>query len=160
VGPLGEQGVPLLDVRTDAAPYFDLHHTANDTFDKVDPELLRQNVAAYATLACLAAQYSGDFGRALKPKRARVTSSRTIGTTAAPNSSMLSMSAGCGSVPALYFMLKRERPSALMLRAIFAATVAGAPTHRAPEAPASCSKCSRVTGGQPRSAPILVIIAS
>jgi len=71
VGPLGELGVPLLDVRTDAAPYFDLHHTANDTFDKVDPALLRQNVAAYATLAYLAAQYPGDFGRAPKPKRAR-----------------------------------------------------------------------------------------
>jgi len=68
VGPLGELGVPLLDVRTDAAPYFDLHHTANDTFDKIDPALLRQNVAAFATLACLAAQYPGDFGRAVKPK--------------------------------------------------------------------------------------------
>jgi Zn-dependent M28 family amino/carboxypeptidase len=71
VGPLGELGVPLLDVRTDAAPYFDLHHTANDTFDKIDPTLLRQNVAAYATLACLAAQYPGDFGRVIKPKPAR-----------------------------------------------------------------------------------------
>ena len=69
VGPLGELGVPLMDVRTDAAPYFDLHHTANDTFDKVDPALLRQNVAAFATLAYLAAQYPGDFGRAVKPKR-------------------------------------------------------------------------------------------
>jgi len=68
VGPLGELGVPLLDVRTDAAPYFELHHTANDTFDKIDPALLRQNVAAFATLACLAAQYPGDFGRVVKPK--------------------------------------------------------------------------------------------
>jgi carboxypeptidase Q len=71
VGPLGELGVPLMDVRTDAVPYFDLHHTANDTFDKIDPALLRQNVAAYATLAYLAAQYPGDFGRAAKPKPAR-----------------------------------------------------------------------------------------
>jgi Zn-dependent M28 family amino/carboxypeptidase len=71
VGPLGELGVPLLDVRTDAATYFDLHHTANDTFDKIDPSLLRQNVAAYATLAYLAAQYAGDFGRVSKPKPAR-----------------------------------------------------------------------------------------
>jgi len=71
VGPLGELGVPLLDVHTDAAPYFDLHHTANDTFDKIDPERLRQNVSAFATLAYLAAQYPGDFGRAVKPKPAR-----------------------------------------------------------------------------------------
>jgi Zn-dependent M28 family amino/carboxypeptidase len=71
VGPLGELGVPLMDVRTDASPYFDLHHTANDTFDKVDPALLRQNVAAFATLAYLAAAYPGDFGRVTKPKRGR-----------------------------------------------------------------------------------------
>jgi hypothetical protein len=49
-------------VKTDAAPYFDLHHTANDTFDKVDPALVRLNVAAYATLAYLAAQAEGGFG--------------------------------------------------------------------------------------------------
>ena len=70
VGPLGELGVPLFDVHTDAAPYFDLHHTANDTFDKIDPALLRQNIGAFATLAYLAAQYPGDFGRAMKPKPA------------------------------------------------------------------------------------------
>jgi len=35
-GPLRELGMPVLDIKTDAVPYFDLHHTANDTFDKVD----------------------------------------------------------------------------------------------------------------------------
>lgn len=56
VGQLKAKGVPVVDLSTDASPYFDLHHTANDTFDKVDPTLLRQNVAAYAVLAYLAAQ--------------------------------------------------------------------------------------------------------
>jgi carboxypeptidase Q len=63
LGPLRELGMPVLDIKTDAAPYFDLHHTANDTFDKVDPALVRQNVAAYAAIAYLAAQAEGGFGR-------------------------------------------------------------------------------------------------
>jgi hypothetical protein len=63
LGPLRELGMPVMDVKTDAAPYFDLHHTANDTFDKVDPALVRLNVAAYATLAYLAAQAEGGFGK-------------------------------------------------------------------------------------------------
>jgi hypothetical protein len=71
VGPLGELGVPLMDVQNEAGPYFDIHHTANDTFDKIDPQLLRVNIAAYGTLAYLAAQYDGDFGRAIKPKSTR-----------------------------------------------------------------------------------------
>jgi hypothetical protein len=64
IGRLLELGVPVMDVRTDASTYFDVHHTLNDTFDKVDPVLLRRNVAAYATLAYLAAEAEGGFGRA------------------------------------------------------------------------------------------------
>jgi hypothetical protein len=63
LGPLRDLGMPVLNLHTDAAPYFDLHHTANDTFDKVDPEPLRQNVAAYATIAYLAAMVDGGLGR-------------------------------------------------------------------------------------------------
>lgn len=48
--------MPVVDLATDASPHFDLHHTANDMFDRVDPVLLRQNVAAPASLAYLAAQ--------------------------------------------------------------------------------------------------------
>jgi len=66
IGQLRELGMPVMDLRTDAAPYFDLHHTANDTFDKVDPQLVRQNVAAYAVIAYLAAEAEGGFGRAPK----------------------------------------------------------------------------------------------
>jgi hypothetical protein len=63
LGQLRPLGVPVMDLETDAAPYFDLHHTANDTFDKVDPQLVRLNVAAYAVIAYLAAQAEGGFGR-------------------------------------------------------------------------------------------------
>ncbi len=62
-GPLLPRGVPMIEVLTDAGPYFDLHHTANDTFDKIDPALLRANVAAYAWIASLAARADADFGR-------------------------------------------------------------------------------------------------
>jgi hypothetical protein len=58
-----------MDLKTDAAPYFDLHHTANDTFDKVDPALVRANVAAYAALAYLAAQAEDGFGRLPKVEK-------------------------------------------------------------------------------------------
>jgi Zn-dependent M28 family amino/carboxypeptidase len=64
VGQLVALGVPACDLDTNASEYFDLHHTANDTFDKVDPLLVRQNVACYAALAWLAADLAEGFGRA------------------------------------------------------------------------------------------------
>ena len=63
-GPLSARGVPALGLATDAAPYFDLHHSANDTFDKVDPAMVRLNTACYVTLAYLAAEYAPGLGRA------------------------------------------------------------------------------------------------
>jgi Zn-dependent M28 family amino/carboxypeptidase len=63
LGPMRELGMPVMDLKTDAAPYFDLHHTADDTFDKVDPELVRLNVAAFAVIAYLASEAEGGFGR-------------------------------------------------------------------------------------------------
>ncbi len=65
VGQLVPLGVPVCDLDTDASQYFDLHHTANDTFDKIDPLLVRRNVACYAALAWLAADLDGGLGRAL-----------------------------------------------------------------------------------------------
>ena len=66
-GVLHGRGVPVLELLTDASAYFDLHHTANDTFENVGIEPLRQNVAAYAALAWLAAEWPGDFGRVVAP---------------------------------------------------------------------------------------------
>lgn len=56
LSPLRELGVPVLSLDQDGTRYFDLHHSANDTLDKIDPEALRQAVAAFATTAFLAAQ--------------------------------------------------------------------------------------------------------
>jgi carboxypeptidase Q len=55
-------GLAVVDLRQDGTTYFDYHHTENDTLDKIDPEELAQNAAAYAVLAWLAAQSPVDFG--------------------------------------------------------------------------------------------------
>jgi hypothetical protein len=48
-------GVAAVDLQQDGTRYFDYHHTPGDTLDKVDPEQLRQNVAAWtAMLAAVA----------------------------------------------------------------------------------------------------------
>ncbi len=63
VGPIRELGVPVAGLAQDGTDYFDLHHTPDDTLDKVDPEALRQNVAAWAAFIYLASELEGDFGR-------------------------------------------------------------------------------------------------
>ncbi|MEI9995249.1 MAG: M28 family peptidase [Rhizomicrobium sp.] len=61
VGPLVEAGVPDFLLEQDGTRYFDIHHTSDDTLDKIDPEQLNQNVAAWAALVWLAADSSTDF---------------------------------------------------------------------------------------------------
>jgi len=51
LSPLRPLGLPLVDLDNDRTRYFDVHHTENDTLDKIEPEALRQLVAAYATAA-------------------------------------------------------------------------------------------------------------
>ena len=61
------QKLGIVDLQQDGTKYFDLHHTPDDTLDKVDKAELRQNVAAWvATLAYLA-NYEGE----LKPEPAQ-----------------------------------------------------------------------------------------
>ena len=42
-----DQGAAIIDLQQDGTRYFDLHHTPDDTLDKIDPEQLRQNVAVW-----------------------------------------------------------------------------------------------------------------
>ncbi|HWP94485.1 MAG TPA: M20/M25/M40 family metallo-hydrolase [Gammaproteobacteria bacterium] len=63
IGPLLRHGVPVFSLQHDASRYFDLHHTANDTLDKIDRVALSQSVAAYAVAAYVAATIEEDFGR-------------------------------------------------------------------------------------------------
>ncbi|MCH7510410.1 MAG: M20/M25/M40 family metallo-hydrolase [Proteobacteria bacterium] len=55
-------GMPVISLGQDGTDYFDYHHTANDTLDKVDPDNLRQVVAAFVTTTWLAASGDVDFG--------------------------------------------------------------------------------------------------
>jgi carboxypeptidase Q len=50
IGPLVEAGVPTLALQQDGTRYFDLHHTADDTLDKIDPVQLAQNVKAWTLM--------------------------------------------------------------------------------------------------------------
>lgn len=43
-------GKAAIDLQQDGMRYFDLHHTPDDTFDKIDHQQLRQNVAAWTTM--------------------------------------------------------------------------------------------------------------
>jgi Zn-dependent M28 family amino/carboxypeptidase len=62
--PLAPAAVPVVGLSQDGTTYFDYHHTANDTLDKIEPKDLDQNVACWAAVAYTAAEMPGDFGRA------------------------------------------------------------------------------------------------
>jgi Zn-dependent M28 family amino/carboxypeptidase len=62
IGQMRKLGMPVVDLDHDATRYFDYHHTANDTLDKVDPSALKFNVAAYVTFIYFAAESSTIFG--------------------------------------------------------------------------------------------------
>jgi carboxypeptidase Q len=61
IGPSVEAGVPAFDLKQDGTRYFDIHHTPDDTLDKIDRQQLDQNVAAWAALVWLAADSDVDF---------------------------------------------------------------------------------------------------
>ena len=61
VDPSVEAGVPGFALAQDASRYFDIHHTPDDTLDKVDRVQLDQNVAAWAAFVWLAADSDVDF---------------------------------------------------------------------------------------------------
>lgn len=67
VGPLSEAHVPVVEFDMDATDYFDLHHTPEDTLDKIQPSRINQSTAVYAVFAYLAAELDGDY-RAPAPK--------------------------------------------------------------------------------------------
>ena len=53
IGPMLNDGHFGVTLNQDGTRYFDLHHTADDTLDKVDPAQLRQNVAAWTTVLAI-----------------------------------------------------------------------------------------------------------
>ena len=61
LGYISKAGVPVVDLKQNGWDYFDLHHTANDTLDKIAPGDLDQNVAAYAAFIYLVADSEVSF---------------------------------------------------------------------------------------------------
>lgn len=58
---LHKMNPPVIGMAQDMTRYFDYHHTANDTLDKIDPKQLKQNVAAWAAMVWLAVQAEANF---------------------------------------------------------------------------------------------------
>lgn len=63
IGIARDQKAAIIDLQQDGTRYFDLHHTPDDTLDKVDPAQLRQNVAVWAQVVGILANEPG----AIKP---------------------------------------------------------------------------------------------
>lgn len=66
---LERAGVPSFAPQLDTTSYFDYHHTAADTLDKVDPDHLRRHVALMTTTAWFLANMEQPIGRANVPPR-------------------------------------------------------------------------------------------
>jgi Zn-dependent M28 family amino/carboxypeptidase len=62
--PLRAAGVPMAEVEQDATTYFDYHHSADDTFDKIDAPTLAQATAVLATFTYAVSRSTLDLGRA------------------------------------------------------------------------------------------------
>jgi len=56
-----ESNSAILDLQQDGTRYFELHHTPDDTLDKVDPVQLRQNVAVWTQVVGILANERGSI---------------------------------------------------------------------------------------------------
>ena len=68
ISPLSAAGVPAFGLWQDGRTYFNYHHTAADTFDKVEPRALAENAAAMAVLAYALANLQQTLPRELTKK--------------------------------------------------------------------------------------------
>jgi len=64
LGDWAKAGVAAIDLQQDGTRYFDIHHTPDDTFDKIDPAQLAQNVAAWTAMLAVLANAREEIGRA------------------------------------------------------------------------------------------------
>lgn len=61
IGPMFDKGVPAIRLQQDGTDYFDLHHTPDDTMDKIAKDEVAQNVAAWAAMVWIASETDYDF---------------------------------------------------------------------------------------------------
>jgi hypothetical protein len=62
ISEIQKEGMAVIALSQDGTRYFDLHHTPDDTLDKIDSEQLRQNVAAWTALLSVGANDPVDYG--------------------------------------------------------------------------------------------------
>ena len=63
IEPLANKGVPVFGIWQNGLTYFTYHHSAADTLDKVDPELLRENAACMGVMGYALADMSEPLER-------------------------------------------------------------------------------------------------
>lgn len=61
IGPIKAEGVPAMRLQQDGTDYFDLHHTPDDTFDKIDADEMAKNTAAFAAMAWITANSDSEY---------------------------------------------------------------------------------------------------
>ncbi len=71
ISPMEPAGVPLFGLRQETGRYFDFHHTADDTFDKIEPASLDRAAAALAAMAYAVADLPGVHARPPAEPKAR-----------------------------------------------------------------------------------------
>jgi len=59
--PISRAGVPAMRFQQDGTDYFDFHHTPDDTFDKINPDEIAQNTAAFAVMMWMASETEETF---------------------------------------------------------------------------------------------------
>ena len=62
VGPVLRTGVAAVDLNQSGLRYFDWHHTPEDTLERIDPQQLQQNVAAWAAMLQIVANAPEEIG--------------------------------------------------------------------------------------------------
>jgi carboxypeptidase Q len=66
---IAAQNLAVIDLQQDGTRYFDLHHTPDDTLDKIDKAQLRQNVAAWTAVLIRLSAYENDLTMPMKDKQ-------------------------------------------------------------------------------------------
>jgi carboxypeptidase Q len=62
IGPIiAKQGLGVIDLQQDGTRYFDIHHNATDTIDRIDKGQLRQNVIAWTIVLDAVSNYAGEL---------------------------------------------------------------------------------------------------
>ncbi len=69
IGPIiAKQGLGVIDLQQDGTRYFDIHHNATDTIERIDKAQLRQNVLAWTIVLEELTRYTGELKPEPKPQ--------------------------------------------------------------------------------------------